>query len=288
MLRRDPGIDRRAALTARAFQAVFPLLFRLQYSSPDVQFATKDIGEPARLTIPTRHGPIPALLYKPTHGDVAAAVSARRRAPVHVITHGGGFIIRMPQQEDNVARYIASELGAYVLLPDFDTAPTVRHPVSEQQAFDAFVWAHENAERQEWDADRMSIGGASAGTQVAFGVVEQAIEAGGPLPVAVSSEFGVCDLARPDEQRTSAKKRPVVSPGLIRLIRATYFAGVDLADPLVSPYYYTRVGEFPPTLILTGEFDVLRREMHEFADKMADDGARVTYHEFAGVDHGFT
>jgi acetyl esterase len=288
MLGHDPGIGLRPALNARAFQAVFPLLFRLQYSSPDVQLAGKDIAKPVKLAIPTRHGHIPALLYKPTGEDIARTEAAGRRPPIHVITHGGGFIIRVPQQEDNVARYLASELGAYVLLPDFDTAPTVRHPVSEQQAYDAFVWAHENAERHGWDSDRLSIGGASAGTQVAFTVVEQAIEAGDPLPVAVSSEFGVCDLARPDEQRTSPKKRPVVSPWLMRLIRETYFAGADLTDPLVSPYYYARLGEFPPTLVLTGELDTLRREMHELADKMAADGASVTYHDFAGVDHGFT
>jgi acetyl esterase len=288
MLARDPGIALRPALTARAFQAVFPLMFRLQYSSPDVQFATKDIAKPGKLSIPTRHGRIAALLYRPADEDIAAARVAGRRPPLHVITHGGGFIIRLPQQEDNVARYLASELGAYVLLPDFDTAPTVRHPISEQQAFDAYVWARENADGQGWDAERMSIGGASAGTQVAFSVIEQAIEADAPLPVAVSSEFGVCDLARPDEQRTSPKKRPVVSPGLMRLIRDTYFARADLTDPLVSPYYNPRLGEFPPTLILTGELDVLRREMRELADKMAAAGAQVTYHDFAGVDHGFT
>ena len=45
------------------------------------------------------------------------------RPPVHFITHGGGFIIRMPEREDNVARYLASELGVYVVIPDFDSAP---------------------------------------------------------------------------------------------------------------------------------------------------------------------
>ena len=196
--------------------------------------------------------------------------------------------MRRPGQEDNVARYVASELGAYVVLPDFDTAPTVVHPVSEQQAYDAFVWVHENGERYGWDGDRLSIGGASAGTQVAFAVVEQAIDAGGFVPVALSSEFGVIDLARPDEARTSPLERPVVQPQLMQLIRDTYFVDADLTDPLVSPARYGRLADYPPTLILTAEQDTLLAEMRELADAMAAKGVDVTYREFAGVDHGFT
>jgi acetyl esterase len=288
MLRSDPAIDFRSALTARAFQAMFPLMSRLLYSSPKVQFATKAIAKPTRIKIPTRHGEIEALVYKPTDADIASQRADGHLPPVHFIAHGGGFIIRRPEQEDNVARYLASEIGCYVVLPDFDTAPTVTHPMSEQQAYDAFVWVHEHGAQYGWDGDRLSIGGASAGTQVAFAVIEQAIDAGGFVPVAVSSEFGASDIGRPDEQRTSPKARPVVGPGLMRLVRNTYFVGADLTDPLVSPIYCSRLGEFPPTLILTGELDTLRHEMNDLAADMAAKGVEVTHKQFAGVDHGFT
>ncbi len=153
---------------------------------------------------------------------------------------------------------------------------------------DAFVWVHENGERFGWDGERVSIGGSSSGSQVAFAVVEQAIDAGGYLPVAISSEFGVGNVSRPDEQRTSAKARPVVPPALIRLVRDTYFAGTDLSDPLVSTAYYPRLAEFPPTLVMTAELDTLRDEMNELAADLARKGVQVTHKQFAGVDHGFT
>jgi acetyl esterase len=288
MLRSDPEISFRSALAARLMQAAFPLQFRLQWSSPEVQFATKPIADPAKLTIPTRHGEVPALLYRPIDDDIAAIRAAGQLPPVHLITHGGGFILRMPEQEDNVARYLASEIGAYVVIPDFDTAPKVRHPVSEQQAYDAFVWIHEHGHLHGWDGDRLSVGGSSSGGQVAFSVVTQAIDAGGYVPVAVSSEFGVADLSIPDERRTSPKARPVVPLQLMRLVRNTYFVGADLTDPLVSPAYYERLGEFPPTLVMTAELDRLRNEMNELAADMSRKGVDVTHREFAGVDHGFT
>lgn len=288
MLGSDPAIDARSALSARAFQAVFPLIRRLRYSSPALQFATKPIAKPTTLTIPTRHGAIRTLLHTPTDHNIAAALASGRRPPLHLITHGGGFIIRVPEQEDNVARYIASELGAYVAVPDFDTAPQVRHPVSEHQAYDTYTWLLANADRHDWDRDRVSIGGASAGSQVAFGVVIQALEAGDRVPPALTSEFGTCDIGRPNELRTSPKKRPVVGTALMNLVRSTYFVGTDLTDPLVSPRYYRRLAEFPPTLILTGGLDTLRHEMNELAADIAAKGVRVTHQEFAGVDHGFT
>jgi acetyl esterase len=288
MLRSDPEISFRAAFSARLMQAAFPLQFRLQWSSPEVQFATKPIADPAKLTIPTRHGDVQALLYRPIDDDIAAIRAGGQQPPVHLITHGGGFIVRMPEQEDNVARYIASEIGAYVVVPDFDTAPKVRHPVSEQQAYDVFVWIHEHGHVHGWDADRLSVGGPSSGGQVAFSVVAQAIDAGGYVPVAVSSEFGVADLSIPDERRTSPKPRPVVPLQLMRLVRNTYFVDADLTGPLVSPAYYERLGEFPPTLVMTAELDRLRNEMNELAADMARKGVEVTHREFAGVDHGFT
>ena len=74
----------------------------------------------------------------------------------------------------------------------------------------------------------------------------------------------------------------------MNLVRTTYFVGADLTDPLVSPRYYPRLAEFPPTLIMTGGLDTLRQEMNELAADMAAKGVRVTHKEFAGVDHGFT
>jgi acetyl esterase len=288
MLRSDPEISFRYALAARVTQATFPLVRRLRFSSPEVQFATKPIADPEKVTIPTRHGDVRALVYRPTDEDIAASLLAGRRPPAHVITHGGAFIVRVPEQEDNVARYLASEIGAYVVVPDFDTAPKVRHPVSEQQAYDVFVWVHENGEPHGWDGERVSVGGSSSGGQVAFSVVTQAIDAGGYIPVALSSEFGVGDTSRPDDQRASAKKRPIVSPQLVKLVHNTYFVGADLTDPLVSPAYYPRLAEFPPTLIMTAELDTLRHEMNDLAADMTAKDVQVTHKQFAGVDHGFT
>ncbi|MFI9101810.1 alpha/beta hydrolase [Streptomyces fildesensis] len=288
MFGNDPKIDLLPALTARAFQMMFRPMFKLQYSSPQVQFATKDVAKPTRITIPTRHGEIRALLYSPTDEDVAAQRAAGRRPPVHLILHGGAFIVGVPQQEDNVARYLASEVGGYVVVPDYDTAPKVRFPVSEEQAYDIFRWIQSAGAAHGWDGERVSVGGPSSGGKLVLTLTQMAIDAGDPLPVAISVEFGLSDPFRPNSARTSAKARPVVAPSLMDLTRSTYFKGADPRSPLTAPLRYDRLAEFPPTLILTAEHDTLRHEMNELADELAAKGVPVTHREFAGVDHGFT
>ena len=285
---KDPHIALGPALCARAFRGVFPLVWRLRYSSPDVQFATKPIGKPRQVTVPTRHGAVRALIYAPLAVDVATQLAAGHKPPAHLRMHASAFVLRMPEQEDNVARYLASEVGCYVVLPDFDTAPDVRFPVAEQQNYDVFLWMREHAGDYGWDADRITVGGASAGGKFALNVALQAIDAGEYLPLAVSAEYGAADVSLPDSRRTSPKRWPVVAPWMMRLARATYFTGADLADPLASPARHPRLVGLPPTLILTGGCDTMRHEMNALAGDLQTKGVRVTHRQFAGVDHFFT
>ncbi len=284
----DPRIDPVNASLAWQLQTTFPAAHLTYFSDPRLQFATKAIAVPTQVLVPTRHGPIRALVYSPHIGDIRAAERARRRPPVHVLVHGGAFIIRMPEQEDNVARYLASEVGCYVVMPDYSTAPEVCFPVAEHQVYDVFRWVRSNARLRGWDDTRMSVGGPSAGTKLAIGIVQQCLTDRIPGPVALTSDYGTCDLSRSDRRRPSESSSPVVTPALTKLIRATYFAGADLTDPLVSPYYDDRLDKFPPTLVVTAEFDTLKHEMREFADALGAEGVPVTYRELRGVDHGFT
>ncbi|MEU5629717.1 MULTISPECIES: alpha/beta hydrolase [Streptomyces] len=285
---KESAIAWRPALVARSFQAIFPILGRLLLESPKLQFATKPVAAPGRISIPTRHGRISALLYSPVPTDVEAELSAERRPPVHLLLHGGAFVARRPEQEDNVARYLASEVGCFVVLPDYDVSPQVRFPVAEQECYDAYLWLLERAVARGWDPARVSVGGASAGAKLALSVIVQALQDGVATPVAASLEYGASDFSLPDESRTSPRKIPVIGPWLLRMVRETYLLGADLTDPVVSPAKYLNPGDFPPLLILTGGLDTLRHDMRVFAEKARANGAKVDHHEFAGVDHGFT
>ncbi|MFI9387884.1 alpha/beta hydrolase fold domain-containing protein [Kutzneria sp. NPDC052558] len=288
MSRRDPGIDRRAAFQARVMQALNRVMVPLVFSSPQLQFASEPTADPTTVTIPTRHGPVRALVYAPTARQLDRHAAAGTRPPVHLAFHPGAFIGRQPEQEDNVARYLAAEIGCHVVVPDYDVAPQVRFPVAEEQAYDAYRWVREHAEDRGWDRDRISVGGGSVGGKLALTVALMAIDDDYHRPVAVSAEYPFVDTTREDAARTSSKKRPLASPSLMSLVRRTYFAGVDPHAPLVATAHHPRRGELPPTLVMTAEYDTLRHEGNDFARDLAALGVEVTHREFPGVDHQFT
>lgn len=282
---RDIGLSDRSA--ARSFQFVFPAIQRAFFRFPELEFATKDIAPPKKVAVPTRHGDVTVLVFEPTDADITACLGRGTKPPVHVITHGGAFILQYPIEEGNVARYLASEIGCYVVVPDYPAAPQAQFPVAEDQCFDVFQWVHASGDRG-WDTERITIGGPSAGGKLALSVALDAIDAGGYRPLAVTTEYGVADLSRSNEQRSSTKRRPIVGRQLMNLVNATYYKGVDTTDPRVSPIFHPRLAELPPTLVLTAEFDTLKHESNDLAAKLAELGVAVTHQEYSDVDHGFT
>jgi acetyl esterase len=49
-----------------------------------------------------------------------------------------------------------------------------------------------------------------------------------------------------------------------------------------------QLAPFPPTLILTAEYDTLRHEMNDLAADLHAKSVPITNRQFDGVDHGFT
>ncbi|MGW9136719.1 alpha/beta hydrolase fold domain-containing protein [Streptomyces sp. NPDC055681] len=288
MLRRNARITLRSEVTARAVQALYPLLNRALLSSPKVEFATKRVGPPTRVRVPTRYGAVDALVFAPLPEDLAAHAAAGRRPPVHVIIHGGAFILQRPSGEGNVARYLASELGCYVVMPDYRAAPQVLHPVAEHECFDTYTWVRAAGETHGWDGTRVSVGGPSAGGHLALQVALAALDTGVPVPTALSVEFAPMDMSLPNADRTSPVRRPVIGPFLMDLVKNTYFAGADLASPAVSPAKHPSLAGLPPTLVIVAAHDTLRPEAERFAAHLESLGVEVTYRLFDGVDHGFT
>lgn len=283
------AIRRGPYLAARALQHAFPIANRIAAPSRHVRFATKRIADPETVSVPTRHGDVRCTVYRPAVGDQAEITARGQRPPVHIQIHGGAFIVRYPQQDDHVCRYVASEVGAVVIGVDYDTAPQVTYPVAEHQVYDVAEWVYRNGDRHGWDSTRISVGGASAGGKLAINVCQQARDSGVFQPRALTVEFGTSDSTLADDARHSAKKRPLVSRDLVRLVRATYFVDTSRrAEPLASPAFDPHLDALPPTLIMTGELDTLAAEMDRFAAQLSAAGVRVTHRRFPDVDHGFT
>ena len=271
----------RSWATARFTQFLYPYVIRIP---KDLRFATRAIAKPETQWVPTRHGKVRVLIYRP-HPD-APLTRGTQRPPVHVEIHGGGFVARTPHQDDHICDYIASEVGAVVVSIDYSVAPQAQYPTGEEQCFDVVDWVARTGERNGWDGSRISVLGISAGGKVALSVAQLAHEQRLALR-ALSLAYATADVTRTD--RTSPLPNPMVPARVQQLAADTYFADIARrTEPLASPILDSDLAKkVPPTLILTGEYDTLGPEMDRLAETLAAAGATITHHMFAQTDHGF-
>jgi acetyl esterase len=266
-----------AWIAAYVLQHVSPLFWRPR---KELYFAARPVAKPDAVRVPTRHGAVRCLMYRP--------LSMTPPPPVHVLIHGGGMFGRYPEQDDHVATYIAAEIGAVVISVDYDVTPQVQFPVAEEECYDVALWVHATAEAGGWDPDRISVGGESAGGKLAINVCQLAYAGGVFRPCALVAAYAVADVTRTD--RTSAKRFAKISPALQRLVNDTYFADASRrAEAIASPLFDEQLAlALPATLIMTGEYDTLAPEMDRLAQTLGAAGVPVVHRQFAKTDHGFT
>lgn len=233
------------------------------------------------LEAPTRHGSVRVVVVRPV------VTAATVPPPVVVQLHGGGFLNRYPEQDRHIARFLATRLGVVVVLPDYSTAPKVRYPVAEEQMLDVTRWVRDTGEVHGWAGDQLLLSGISAGAKLAINVCQQLHAAGEAKPIAVSLIVPVTDMTRAD--RTSAARRPAISPFVQRLVAWAYVPDEGRRrEPLATPRYDDRLSAaMPPTLVQTARSDTLAPEGVELAAVLHRAGVEVVHRQYEDADHGF-
>ncbi len=95
--------------------------------------------------------------------------------PAVLWLHGGGFLLGSPKQDDALCRQIADELGAIVVAPVYRLSPKHAFPAALDDAYAALTWL---AKRDDVDARRIAVAGASAGGGLAAQIALHARDQG--------------------------------------------------------------------------------------------------------------
>lgn len=271
----------RADLSAWLMQKTAPLT--VGYGK-GLYFSGVDLPRPTRLVVPTRHGRVRCDVYGPT-GRGSAGVAG---LPCYVHLHGGAFLMRHPKMDDFFARFVAAECDAVVVNVDYDVAPQARYPVAQQQAHDVAAWVATHGAQTGVDGDRVAVGGFSAGGNLAASAILQARDLGSFRPVLQVLGVPALDIAGDVEAKHSPLPSPMISPALLRLVRATYFRDASRrAEPYASPLLAPNLTGLPAAVVVTGEYDVLRAEGDAYAARLEEAGVDVTHSVISGRDHYF-
>ncbi|WP_035695662.1 alpha/beta hydrolase [Bradyrhizobium liaoningense] len=258
---------------------------RAYYSQ--ARFATNpDAPELARVTplaIPAPHGTIPARLYVPKEPRQNDGLS-----PALVFFHGGGWVIGDLDSHDVVCRQLAAEGALIVISVDYRLAPEHKFPAAADDAIAATKWIAAHARDLGVDASRLSIGGDSAGGNLAAVVALAAPDAGGPALAGQVLIYPATDFAMTHDSHSEPETSVLLTHSVIRWFRDHYLNGAaDIHDWRASPARAQNLAGLPPAYVLTAGADPLRDEGDEYAERLRQAGVPVTYKHFPGQFHGF-
>ena len=116
------------------------------------------LAEVRDLEIPTSYGSLPARRYRAEHRDADRLL---------VYFHGGGWVLGSLDSADSACRFLAKHSGVSVLSIDYRLAPEHPFPAATQDARTAFDYAVAKAGEWGHRADRIAVGGDSAGGNLA-------------------------------------------------------------------------------------------------------------------------
>lgn len=203
-----------------------------------------------------------------------------------VYLHGGGFVLGDLETHDEPCRLLCLHARTHVLAVAYRLAPEHPFPAGLGDALAALRWAQDNAEQLGADASRVSIGGDSAGGNLA--AVAAQLSARERPPAAQLLVYPATDAVK--EERPS---KEFFGRGFF-LARSDcdaffdhYTGGEGREDPRVSPLRADDFSGLAPALVVTAGFDFLRDEGDAYARALQDAGGVVVKKHFASLAHGF-
>ncbi len=209
--------------------------------------------------------------------------------PVLVYAHGGGWVVGSIETHDPFCRLLSEAAGVSILLVEYRLAPENPFPAGLDDVLAAYEWAAARAGDFGADPKRLLLGGDSAGANLAAVAANRICATGGAeRPVGVMLLYPVTDY--PSAGHASYTENATgygLEASRMRWLWKQYAPGVPPDDPNVSPLRIKRVPALPPTLVATAEYDLLRDEGIEYAEKLKAAGVAVTHLHAAEMHHDF-
>jgi acetyl esterase len=231
------------------------------------------------LAIAVQGGEIPLRVYAPRSDGPL---------PLYVFFHGGGWVVGNLETMDNVCRATANAADCAVVSVNYRHAPEHHFPVAAEDAYAATVWCAEHARELGADAERLAVGGVSAGGNLAAVVSLMARDRGGPRVASQVLTVPITDFSFD----TPSYREFAEGYGLTRHLMQWFWRHYVLTEadgvhPYASPLRAADLSGLPPAFVMTAECDPLRDEGAAFARRLGQAGVEVTYRCYEGMVHGF-
>jgi acetyl esterase len=232
--------------------------------------------------IPGPGGPIPVRCYR------GAGTAEMGPLPVHVYYHGGGWVLGDLDSHDWVCRMIANKAQCAVVSVDYRMAPEHVFPAAYDDSVAALKWVAANAGMLKVDAKSISVGGDSAGGNLAAAVALAARDGAAPALEAQILVYPVTDCAMTGDYYGRFTKDLILTDETMRWFIELYVPDkAKRKDWRASPLLAKSLKGAAPAFVLTAGYDPLCAEGEAYAKRLAAEGVPVATKSYPGQIHGF-
>ena len=279
----DPAAKRFLDMIAASRRSPSTLDERRQAFAKMMRLTRADVTAVAGIdgAIPGPAGDIPYRLYAP-------ADDGAEHLPGFVFFHGGGMVGGSIETHDLIAAALAQTTGCRLVSVDYRLAPENKFPAAIEDAITATNWVSEHAGSLGIDAERLVVGGDSAGATLAAVVCQEALRRDGP---AISAQCLICpvlDFEEASPSREEFAENHLLEMATLEADLALYLpAGIERGDPRISPLRAVKFAGLPAAIVHTAEFDPMRDEGNAYAAKLVAAGVAVEHVCHEGMIHNF-
>ena len=197
--------------------------------------------------------------------------------------HGGAFVSGTPRLEQLLAAGYAAKAAIPAFLPYYRRPP--EHPFPA--AADDVLAAYRALLAQGYPAEKIRVGGLSAGGALTIGLIGDIARAGLPRPAAVLLASPVIQLSTElAHQRDAERPDPMSSPNYIERTNRAYAGDTPLSDPRLD-HLGADLRGWPPVLIQVGDTECLLAEIDVFATALRGAGGHCEVQVWPGQVHAF-
>lgn len=258
----SPEAARRALAASRA--SIKEVISSIA-SAEDVEIVSPAGAIPLRVYTPAGPGPFPILVF----------------------FHGGGFVLGDLEMVDQMCRFFSDKAQCLVISVAYRLAPEHKFPAAVEDASFTLKWVAENAAKWNGDQTRIAVGGESAGGNLATVAAQIARDAGGPSLVFQLLIYPVVrfDFATPSYEEHGHSNNLTTKE--MKWFKEQYLDNEQERHPHASPMFAPDLTNLPPALVITAEYDPLRDEGEEYADRLRSFGVPASCIRYQGMVHSF-
>jgi acetyl esterase len=246
---------------------------------PTMAAATSTVVDTLHIPSPDGHT-IRVKRYRPA-GDTGAL-------PALLYFFGGCWVIGAIEKYAATCSRLAEAAHCVVLCVDYRQAPEHPFPAATDDAYDVTHWAHEHAAELGIDADRIAVGGDSAGGNLAAVTAVRARDAG----LALAAQL----LVYPAVRHCTPASGTWIENGeglLLTWTMMDHYSRLYVPNEADRrhPHYAVALTEdlskLPAAVVITAEYDPLRGEGEDYAAQLRRAGVRTELWHYDGMIHGF-